>query len=185
MKIIIKIFFLIICTSLLQTTSAQNLGIGNTAPLEKLEVVGNTKATAIIVSSGGDLYDFLMKMTASGDVAHRKAHGGLGITYIMARQGVFPSANSAESLGTNNVQAETVFLGEIRIMAGNIIPMGWVLCDGGTLPLNQNQALFSLIGYTYGGSGASFAVPDLRALVPVGQGTSVAGYSWALGQKSN
>jgi microcystin-dependent protein len=42
-----------------------------------------------------------------------------------------------------------------------------------------------LIGYTYGGSGLNFAVPDLRALVPVGQGTSAAGYNWALGQKSN
>jgi microcystin-dependent protein len=185
MKTTIKLFFLIVCTSLLQTTSAQSLGIGNTAPVEKLEVVGNTKATAMIVSSGGDLYDFLIKLTASGDVGHRKAHGGLGITYIMARQGVFPSQNSAEFLGTNNVQAETVFLGEIRIMAGNVIPMGWVLCDGSTLPLNTNQALFSLIGYSYGGSGPNFAVPDMRALVPVGQGTSAAGYIWTVAQKSN
>jgi microcystin-dependent protein len=63
------------------------------------------------------------------------------------------------------------YLGEIRMFAGNWAPLGWNLCDGTLLPISQNDALFNLIGTTYGGDGQStFAVPDLRGRVPVGQG---------------
>src|SRR3954447_3636441 len=52
-------------------------------------------------------------------------------------------------------------------------PHGWALCDGQFLPINQNQALFSLLGTTYGGDGrTTFALPDLRSRVPVGFGSS-------------
>jgi microcystin-dependent protein len=65
------------------------------------------------------------------------------------------------------------FLSEIRIMSFGFAPKGWALCNGQLLPINQNQALFSLLGTTYGGDGrTNFALPDLRARVPihVGQG---------------
>lgn len=63
------------------------------------------------------------------------------------------------------------FLGEIRLFAGNYNPEDWVLCNGQSLSVQQNQALFSLIGVTYGGDGVNtFNVPDLRGRVPVGQG---------------
>jgi microcystin-dependent protein len=65
------------------------------------------------------------------------------------------------------------FLGEIRLMSFNFPPKGWALCDGQLLPINQNQALFSLMGTTYGGDGrVNFGLPDLRARTPihVGQG---------------
>ena len=59
------------------------------------------------------------------------------------------------------------FLSEIRIMSFGFPPKGWALCDGQLLPINQNQALFSLLGTTYGGNGiTSFALPDLRAVAP-------------------
>lgn len=55
------------------------------------------------------------------------------------------------------------FLGELRIVSFNFAPKGWALCNGQFLPINQNQALFSLLGTTYGGNGqTTFALPDLR-----------------------
>ena len=65
------------------------------------------------------------------------------------------------------------FLGEIRLMSFNFAPKGWALCNGQFLPINQNQALFSILGTTYGGNGqTTFALPDLRSRAPiyVGQG---------------
>jgi len=60
------------------------------------------------------------------------------------------------------------FLSEIRIMSFIFAPRGWALCDGQLLPINQNQALFSLLGTTYGGDGrVNFALPDLRGRVPI------------------
>lgn len=63
------------------------------------------------------------------------------------------------------------YIGEIRIFAGSFAPAGWNFCDGAMLPISQLQALFALIGTTYGGDGQqTFALPDLRGRVPVHQG---------------
>ena len=63
------------------------------------------------------------------------------------------------------------FLGELRIMAFNFAPQGWALCNGQILPINQNIALFSLIGTFFGGNGVNlFQLPDLRGRVPVASG---------------
>ncbi|HEX8160824.1 MAG TPA: tail fiber protein [Pyrinomonadaceae bacterium] len=60
------------------------------------------------------------------------------------------------------------FLSEIKIMAFNFPPKGWAQCNGQFLPINQNQALFSLLGTTYGGNGqTTFALPNLRGQVPI------------------
>src|SRR3954464_13554111 len=60
------------------------------------------------------------------------------------------------------------FLSEIRIMSFGFPPKGWALCDGQLLPINQNQALFSLFATTYGGDGrVNFGLPDLRTRVPI------------------
>jgi len=65
----------------------------------------------------------------------------------------------------------TPFLSEIRLMSFNFAPKGWALCNGQLLPINQNQALFSLLGTTYGGDGrVNFGLPDLRARVPMHMG---------------
>jgi microcystin-dependent protein len=64
------------------------------------------------------------------------------------------------------------FLSEIRIMSFVFAPRGWALCNGQLLPINQNQALFSLLGTTFGGDGrVNFALPDLRARVPIHVGS--------------
>jgi microcystin-dependent protein len=64
------------------------------------------------------------------------------------------------------------FLSEIRIMSFVFAPKGWALCNGQLLPINQNQALFSLLGTTYGGDGrVTFGLPDLRSRVPIHVGS--------------
>lgn len=66
------------------------------------------------------------------------------------------------------------FLGELRIVSFSFAPRGWALCNGQLLPINQNQALFALLGTMYGGDGqTSFALPDLRGRVPVHSGGGV------------
>jgi microcystin-dependent protein len=63
------------------------------------------------------------------------------------------------------------FLAEIRIMSFNFAPRGWALCNGQLLPINQNQALFSLLGTTYGGNGqTTFALPNLQGRTPLHTG---------------
>ena len=63
------------------------------------------------------------------------------------------------------------FLGEVRMFSFGQAPKGWALCNGQLLPINQNQALFSLLGTSYGGDGrVNFALPDLRGRVPCSTG---------------
>src|SRR5262245_40363309 len=65
------------------------------------------------------------------------------------------------------------FLSEIRIFSFGFAPKGWALCNGQLLPINQNQALFSLLGTTYGGDGrVNFALPNLQGRVPIHEGAS-------------
>jgi microcystin-dependent protein len=65
------------------------------------------------------------------------------------------------------------FLAEIRMMSFGFPPKGWALCDGQLLPINQNQALFSLLGTTYGGDGrVNFALPNLQGRTPIHMGSS-------------
>ncbi len=72
------------------------------------------------------------------------------------------------------------FLSEIRLMSFNVIPSGWAPCNGQQLSINQNQALFALLGTTYGGNGqTTFAVPDLRGRVPIHFGSG-----FTLGQRA-
>jgi microcystin-dependent protein len=72
------------------------------------------------------------------------------------------------------------FLSEIRIMSFVFPPKGWALCNGQLLPINQNQALFSLLGTTYGGDGrVNFGLPDLRGRVPTHMGDGL-----SLGEKA-
>ena len=63
------------------------------------------------------------------------------------------------------------FLAEIKIVSFNFAPKGWALCNGQLLPINQNQALFSLLGTTYGGNGqTTFALPNLQSRAPIHSG---------------
>ena len=73
----------------------------------------------------------------------------------------------------------TPFIGEISIVAFNFPPKGWALCNGQLLPINQNQALFSILGTTYGGNGqTTFGLPDFRGRVGIHHGSQ-----FVIGQK--
>jgi microcystin-dependent protein len=74
----------------------------------------------------------------------------------------------------------TPFLAEIKIISWNYSPRGWAFCNGQLLPINQNQALFSLLGTTYGGDGrVNFALPDFRGRTAIHTGSG-----FVLGQRS-
>jgi microcystin-dependent protein len=89
----------------------------------------------------------------------------LALTYLIALQGIFPSRDGG---GFSEVEP---CLGEVIAFAGNFAPKGWAVAAGQLLPINQNQALFSLLGTMYGGNGqTTFALPDLRGRTVIGTG---------------
>lgn len=70
-----------------------------------------------------------------------------------------------------SIFAQEAYLGEIRMFAGNYAPQGWMLCNGQTLQIQQYNALFAVIGATYGGNGTTtFMLPNLCGRVPLGMG---------------
>ncbi|MEE4175084.1 MAG: tail fiber protein [Xanthomonadales bacterium] len=85
----------------------------------------------------------------------------LGVHYIIALQGIFPSRSSIAN----------PTIAEIMMFGGNFAPRSWAFCDGQLLPIASNSALFSILGTTYGGDGrTSFALPDLRGRVALHPG---------------
>ena len=63
------------------------------------------------------------------------------------------------------------FIGEIKVISFNFAPKGWAFCNGQVMPINQNQALFSILGTQYGGDGIStFCLPNLQGRMPIHQG---------------
>ncbi|WGH74580.1 tail fiber protein [Tenacibaculum tangerinum] len=78
----------------------------------------------------------------------------------------------------------TPFIGEIKAVSFNLVPKGWAKCDGQLLTITEHQELFNLIGNSYGGDGVStFALPDLRGRVPLGEGSNSELSNYPLGQK--
>lgn len=102
---------------------------------------------------------------AGGSQPHENIQPYLCLNFIISLFGIFPSQSGG------NGGAEP-FLSELRTFSFNFAPGGWAMCNGQLLPINQNQALFSLLGTTYGGNGqTNFALPDLRARVPIHVGS--------------
>jgi microcystin-dependent protein len=105
---------------------------------------------------------------AGGSQPHNNLQPYLTLNLCIALQGTPPSAQAG---APPNNDPPAVFLGQIEIFAFDNVPPGWAKCQGQTLPINQNEALFSLLGTSYGGDGrTSFALPDLRGRVPVSVG---------------
>jgi microcystin-dependent protein len=102
--------------------------------------------------------------TTGGGQPFSNMQPSLGLTPLIAVNGSYPSQSGP---------AGFPFLGEIATFAGDFAPSGWMPANGQLLPINQNQALFSILGTTYGGNGmTTFALPDLRGRVAVGADTS-------------
>lgn len=79
----------------------------------------------------------------------------------------------------------TPYIGELMLFAGNFAPRHWARCEGQLLPISQNQALFSVLGTTYGGNGTTnFALPDLRGRFAIGAGQGPGLASHSLGERA-
>jgi len=75
------------------------------------------------------------------------------------------------------------FIGEIRMFGGNFAPAGWAFCDGQLIPISENDALFTLIGTTYGGDGQeTFALPNLQSRLPIHAGKGPSGITYQLAE---
>jgi MYXO-CTERM domain-containing protein len=110
--------------------------------------------------------------TKGGAAPVNNTQPGLGVNHIVALQGTFPG-------GEPGSQTQGTVLGEVKMFGGNFAPRGWAFANGQLLPIESNQALFSLYGTTYGGDGeTTFALPDLRGRTVIGAGDGV-----RLGQK--
>jgi microcystin-dependent protein len=77
----------------------------------------------------------------------------------------------------------TPYVGQLVCVGFNFAPYGWAMCQGQLLPISEYEALFALIGTTYGGDGqTTFALPDLRGRVPISQGPLSGGSNYVLGE---
>jgi microcystin-dependent protein len=82
-----------------------------------------------------------------------------------------PPVHFCDETSIGEVPMSEPFMSELKWVSFNFAPKGWALCNGQLLPINQNQALFSLLGTTYGGDGrVNFALPDLRGRTPIHMG---------------
>jgi microcystin-dependent protein len=99
-----------------------------------------------------------------GGQAHNNMQPNVALSCIIAIQGDFPPRTGDPPTSP--------FLGEVKWFAGNYAPAGWALCDGQLLDINQNVALFAVLGTTYGGDGrTTFGLPDARGRSILHQGT--------------
>lgn len=124
------------------------------------------------------LNDFVVKgYDINQGMGVKKGYGAVAMNYIIALGGTFPCHSGCGG------QYAGAMIGEIKLFAGNYPPDGWAFCDGQLLPIAPNQALFAIIGTTYGGNGQThFGLPDLRSAIPVQQGTSTVGRTWTFGE---
>ncbi len=142
-------------------------------------------------SQGNNLYsasaDSLMNAGAIANVggqAHENRQPLLALNYSIAMQGIYPSRSAAPTAApADRPQNATPYLGEIIMFGSNFAPAGWAFCNGQLLAISQNDALFSLLGTTYGGDGQStFALPDLRSRTAVHRGQGPGLSSYIIGQ---
>eukprot|EP00928_Gymnodinium_smaydae_P060686 TRINITY_DN4441_c0_g1_i1.p1 TRINITY_DN4441_c0_g1~~TRINITY_DN4441_c0_g1_i1.p1 ORF type:complete len:192 (-),score=22.30 TRINITY_DN4441_c0_g1_i1:280-855(-) len=99
----------------------------------------------------------------------------IALNYIIAVEGAFPpfepSASATDASSLLRTTSPNPFLGEIMLFGGNYAPQGWRFCHGQLLPISEFDALFAILGTTYGGDGrTTFALPDARGRAAVGFG---------------
>jgi len=139
--------------------------------------------TALAMPLGTAAVDTL---PTGGNAPHENRQPGLGINHIIALEGVFPSRSltAEEDQSATGLSALDPFLGQVSLFGGTFAPRGWAFCDGQLLPINQNSALFSILGTTYGGDGrTTFALPDLRGRAVIGEGNGPGLTSRPLGSR--
>ena len=122
--------------------------------------------------------------STGGSAAQPNMQPYLGLNYIINLVGTFPSRSlTAGDPASGNLDSDPL-LGGVSLFAGNFAPRGWALADGQLLQINDFQALFSILGTTYGGDGrTTFALPDLRGRAAIGPRTGPGLTPRTLGQR--
>ncbi|MGZ3687199.1 MAG: phage tail protein [Bdellovibrionota bacterium] len=139
--------------------AAFSFGCGSPASVQAL-VQASTQSAASVASL---LTAPLVSSASLGAPAEGQVQA-LGLNYYIAINGVFPSNSTFNNSGAP-------FLGQIMLFAGTFAPAGWAPCNGALLNISSNASLYSVIGTTFGGDGVTtFALPDLRSRVPMGEG---------------
>jgi microcystin-dependent protein len=165
-------------------------------PSGNLLATGASRGVAPYVPLGGntktDMAEHAIQDNGAGQ-AHDNRQPYLAMKYLICVNGIYPSMADAEAEAAPGAapQAEESaeidtfpYLAEIRIFPYNFTPKGWAACNGQILPIAQNQALFSLLGTTFGGDGTtSFALPELRGRVPLGAGQGAGLTNYPTGAK--
>jgi microcystin-dependent protein len=117
---------------------------------------------------------------AGGSAPVSNYQPSLALNYLIATSGIFPSRDTGEGFDPSSP-----ILGQITEFAGNFAPSGWAFANGQLLPINVNQALFALLGTTYGGDGQStFALPDFRGRTMIGSDYNLFPHGAMLGAES-
>ena len=131
---------------------------GPTGPQGEIGIRGE-KGEQGIQGPSGDTGPPGPAANAGGNAPHTNMQPYLAVNFIINVDGSFPNPN---------VILATPYLGEVRLMAGSIVPKGWMICDGAILSKNDYFLLFGVIGNMFGGDAiTTFALPDFRSRVPI------------------
>ena len=144
--------------------AGQGPGLGNVQLGQQIGSATTTLTSAQMPAHDHDLAGGGSTNVAGGSQPLDQHQPGLGLNYLISLQGIFPNRDSG--------LADEIYLGEVIAFAGTYAPKGFAFAAGQLLPINQNQALFALLGTQFGGDGIrTFALPDLRGRVMLGSGS--------------
>jgi microcystin-dependent protein len=161
-------------TSWINLTGATTINASSPLSISATNTVSLNPGTATgdLITWDGANWINMQPATQHFSITQDNRQPYLTINYCIALVGVFPSQNSSEP-----------FLSEIELYGFNFPPKGFAFCNGQLLPINQNAALFSLIGTFYGGNGINtFALPNLQGRVPLHYGNGAGLSPYTLGQ---
>jgi microcystin-dependent protein len=162
----------IVISPLYFTASFRSLKLRLFSSFLGCRATGNVCVVALLLATGQMtlLFGDTVTGTTGGNQALDNRQPYLAMSYMIAVSGTPPDNAASGPTGTQPPNRTQPFLGEIKPIPFYFGPSGWMLCEGQSLATADHTALFNLIGYTFGGSGANFNLPDLRNRVPIGAG---------------
>lgn len=149
----------------------------NLPDLRGRAVLGANTSTTLGVTAGSETTSIAVENLPAPEgvsAPYSNQQPTMTLNYLIAYEGVFPQMSG----GTSVMNNDQPFIGQIALFSGSLVPTGWMLSEGQLLSTDLYMSLFSVIGYQYGGSGSTFALPDLRNGLVMG-----AGNGYTVGQK--